>query len=135
MSYLAGLLRPVAYVSVPLYLLHKASEVHPLAQYYIRLGLYLGTLGLTSCWGMIVAVGMSLAGRQLDVNYVFGRSFYHLTSRVLGITLRVEGEEHIARPGAAVMVGNHQSMLDIIYLGRCANLYLLTRSMRPDNVD
>lgn len=65
-----------------------------------------------------IAAGMSLAGMTYDVNYVVGNSFYWLAHRVLDITIEVEGEEHLQnRP--AVMVGNHQSMLDILWLGRC----------------
>jgi len=66
---------------------------------------------------MIVAVGMSLAGRRFDINWVVARSFYFLGSRLLDIKFVVEGEEHLeTRP--AILVGNHQSVLDILYIGR-----------------
>ena len=66
---------------------------------------------------MIVAVGMSLAGRRFDINWVVARSFYFLASRLLDIKFVVEGGEHLeTRP--AILVGNHQSVLDILYLGR-----------------
>ncbi|KZT29369.1 1-acylglycerol-3-phosphate O [Neolentinus lepideus HHB14362 ss-1] len=117
MSILGTFVRPLAYVSVPFFLIHTLANHNPLIKYYLRLGLYLSTLGICSVWGAMVAVGMSLAGRRFDVNFVTARSFYLLTSRVLGIKFVVEGEEHLdTRP--AVLVGNHQSMLDIIYLGR-----------------
>ncbi|TFK55431.1 1-acylglycerol-3-phosphate O [Heliocybe sulcata] len=117
MSILGTLVRPLAYVSVPFFLIHTLANRNPLVKYYVRLGLYLSTLGLCSVWGAMVAVGMSLIGRRFDVNFVTARSFYHLSSRVLGIKFVVESEEHLdTRP--AVFVGNHQSMLDIVYLGR-----------------
>lgn len=117
MSILGAIVRPLAYVSVPFFLINALANSDPTVKYYVRLGLYLSTLGLCSVWGAMVAVGMSLVGRRFDVNYVTARSFYHLSSRVLGIKFVVEGEEHLdTRP--AVLVGNHQSMLDIIYLGR-----------------
>jgi lysophosphatidate acyltransferase len=118
MSLLGLLVKPAAYVGVPLFILHKASEASPIARYYVRLGLYLSTLGLCSAWGVCVAVGMTLAGRQLDVNYVVARSFHALAGTALGIEFEVEGEENVENVGAAVLVGNHQSMLDILYLGR-----------------
>ncbi|GJJ07328.1 hypothetical protein Clacol_001529 [Clathrus columnatus] len=37
---------------------------------------------------------------------------------MMGITCEVEGEHWFEVTGPAVMVGNHQSMLDILYLGR-----------------
>jgi len=60
---------------------------------------------------------MTLIGRRFDINYVVARSFYAIISRVIGITYTVEGEHHLdTKP--AVLLGNHQSMLDVIFLGR-----------------
>ncbi|KAI0053666.1 1-acylglycerol-3-phosphate O [Auriscalpium vulgare] len=117
MSFLTLLVKPAAYLGVPFYILHRLSASSPKARYYVRLTLYLSTLGLCSVWGAIVSIAMSLAGRRFDVNWVVARSFYGLASRVMDIKIVVEGEEHLdTRP--AVLVGNHQSMLDILYLGR-----------------
>ena len=69
---------------------------------------------------MIVAVGMSLAGHRFDINWVVARSFYTLAGKLLDIKFVVEGEEHLdTKP--AVLVGNHQSGLDILLLGRYAH--------------
>jgi lysophosphatidate acyltransferase len=117
MSILSFLLKPVAYVSVPAFLLQYAAQRSPIARYYVRLGVYLSTLGLCSAWGVVVSIGMSLSGNRFNVNYVVARSFYLLAGTLLDIKFEVEGEEHLdTRP--AVLVGNHQSMLDILYLGR-----------------
>ncbi|KDQ64216.1 hypothetical protein JAAARDRAFT_27841 [Jaapia argillacea MUCL 33604] len=117
MSIFSALVRPIAYLSLPVILLEALSSTHPLARYYVRIGVYLSTLGAVSMWGAVVAVGMGIAGRRFDTNYVVARSFYHLAGTILGIRFTVEGEEHLeTRP--AVLVGNHQSMLDILYLGR-----------------
>lgn len=117
-SLLSGIVKPLAYASIPVFVLHTLAQSSPIARYYVRLAVYISTLGVCSAWGMICAVGMSLIGRKLDVFFVVGRSFYALASRTIGIKLIVEGEEHLqTRP--AVFVGNHQSMLDILYLGRC----------------
>ncbi|KAJ1308365.1 hypothetical protein OPQ81_004074 [Rhizoctonia solani] len=56
-------------------------------------------------------------GKRFDINYVVARSFYHTCGPLLGIDFVVEGEEYISTP-SAVYIGNHQSMLDILYLGR-----------------
>lgn len=89
----------------------------PTGRYYWRLTIYLGSLVVVSTWGVIVSIGMTLVGRRNDVNYVVARIFYGLASYALDIKVVVEGEEHLqTRP--AVMVANHQSMLDILWLGR-----------------
>ena len=113
-----GFVKPLAYISLPVFLLRTASNSSPLARYYVRLGLYLSALGVCSVWGVIASIGMPLIGRRYDINWVVARSFYNLASRLLGIyCVEVDGEEHLSvRP--AVIVANHQSMLDILYVGR-----------------
>ncbi|KAG0709908.1 hypothetical protein DFH29DRAFT_792958 [Suillus ampliporus] len=117
MSFLAFFIKPLAYISVPVILLRTVASTSPIGRYYVQLTVYLGTLVVFSTWGVVVAVGMSLIGRRHDVNYVVARSFYAIASRVLDIQVEVEGEEHL-QTCPMVMVGNHQSMLDILYLGR-----------------
>jgi len=60
---------------------------------------------------------MSLMGRRNDVNYVVARTFYLIAGRLLDVKIEVEGEEHIRNVGSAVYIGNHQSMLDLFFLG------------------
>jgi len=118
MSILAYIIKPVAYVSLPAFALHTLSKSSPIARYYVRVALFLSTLGVCSIWGVVAGFGMSLVGKRLDVFWVVARSFYFLCSRAVGIRLVLEGEEYLeTRP--AILVGNHQSMLDILYLGRC----------------
>ncbi|KAK7696202.1 hypothetical protein QCA50_000855 [Cerrena zonata] len=117
MSVLTYVAKPIAYVSVPMYILSKLAEALPSARYYIRLGLFLSGLGICSIWGVLCGVGMSLTGQRLNAPYVTARTFYALSKRLLGIRIEIEGEEHLEnRP--AVIIANHQSMLDIIMLGR-----------------
>lgn len=112
-----SLIKPLAYISLPVFVLHTLSNVSPVARYYVRLGLYLSTLGVFSVWGAVVAVGLNIAGDKFNTNWVVARSFYGLVSRMFDIHLVLEGEEHLdTRP--SILVGNHQSMLDILYIGR-----------------
>ncbi|KAF8335041.1 uncharacterized protein EI90DRAFT_3049260 [Cantharellus anzutake] len=107
----------LAYLSLPVYLLRLAADRNPLTQYYFRLVLYVSTLSVCSICGAIISIIMTLIGRRYDINYVTARMFYNVASVVMGIKCTVEGEEHLAK-GPYVMMGNHQSMLDIIVLGR-----------------
>ena len=118
MSILTFLLKPLAYFSLPVFLLHTASSISPLCRYYIRLCLYLSSLSICSIWGVLVSIGLTIVGRRFDINWVTARSFYAIASRALDIRFEVEGEEHLNSVGASILMGNHQSMLDILYLGR-----------------
>ncbi|KZT62869.1 1-acylglycerol-3-phosphate O [Calocera cornea HHB12733] len=80
--------------------------------------IYVSSLGILSVWGLILSIVMSPIGQGPNINYLTARSFYYFTSPLLGIRFKVEGEEHLRSAHPAVLVGNHQSMLDILYLGR-----------------
>lgn len=109
--------KPLAYITLPIFVLRSASRSSPVARYYVRIGIYLSAMGICSVWGVLASIGMTLIGRRLDINWLVARSFYAIASRWLDITIEVEGEEYLStRP--AVLVGNHQSMLDILFLGR-----------------
>ncbi|KAI0082512.1 1-acylglycerol-3-phosphate O [Panus rudis PR-1116 ss-1] len=117
MSVLAYVVKPLAYVSLPMFLLSKFAESSPVGRYYIRLGLYLSTLGICSIWGALTSIGTSLVGQRFNANFITARTFYFLAGSILDIRIELEGEEYLnERP--AVIVANHQSMLDILMLGR-----------------
>jgi lysophosphatidate acyltransferase len=118
MSFLGLFVKPVAYIGVPIYALYKVSEASPVARYYFRRGIYLSTIGICSIWGVISSVGMTILGRQLDTSWVVARTFHFMAGRSLDISFEVEGEENLQHTGGAVLLGNHQSMLDILYIGR-----------------
>ncbi|GAA5972683.1 hypothetical protein JCM8115_006498 [Rhodotorula mucilaginosa] len=86
-------------------------------RYYLRLTTFLVSLGANSFWGVCVSIAMSLVGRGRDINYVVARSFEASTAPLVGVSLRVEGRHHLEENRPAVLVGNHQTMLDILYLG------------------
>ncbi|QRV72360.1 acyltransferase [Ceratobasidium sp. AG-Ba] len=118
MSFLMSyVLKPLAYLSLPALVLRYLSERSPVVRYYVRLSTYLSTLGVLSIWGVLVSLGMTAAGQRFDINWVVARSFYITAGRIMGIDFKVEGEEHMNVP-SAIFIGNHQSMLDILYLGR-----------------
>jgi lysophosphatidate acyltransferase len=114
MSYL---IKPLAYLSLPALVLRYLSARSPIVKYYVRLSTYLSTLGVLSVWGVLVSTGMTVMGKRFDINWVVARSFYHVAGPLMSIDFKVEGEEHMSTP-SAIYIGNHQSMLDILYLGR-----------------
>lgn len=86
-------------------------------QYYVRLATFLVGLGVNSVWGVLVSICMSLVGKSRDINWVVARSFHASIAPLVGFSFRLEGEEHL-KTCPAVYVGNHQTMLDILFLGR-----------------
>ncbi|ELU38375.1 1-acylglycerol-3-phosphate O-acyltransferase [Rhizoctonia solani AG-1 IA] len=116
--FMSYLIKPLAYLSLPALVLRYLSDRSPIVKYYVRLTTYLSTLGVLSVWGVLVSIGMTAMGNRFDINYVVARSFYYVCGPLLGIDFVVEGEEHMSTP-SAVYIGNHQTMLDILYLGRC----------------
>ncbi|CAK5275244.1 unnamed protein product [Mycena citricolor] len=119
MAALLALLKPVAYVSLPF----VALQSWPLGRYYSRTVVYVSTMGFVATISAFVAAGMSAMGSRFDVNFVVARTFYYLAGSVLGITIEIEGEEYLRdeKDGGAmpaVLLANHQSMLDILPVGR-----------------
>src|SRR5579863_10072206 len=121
MSFIALILKPVAYLGLPAYFLHRLSQTSPLARYYVRTALYILSLSFCSTVGFCTALPLSLLGRRHDVNYVVARTFYAIFSRLSDIHIVVDDEENL-QMGPCVFVGNHQSMLDVHFLGRCASV-------------
>lgn len=118
MSLLSLILKPLAYLGLPAYILHRLSRTSPLIRYHIHNILFVCSLSFCSTLGFSVALPLSLVGRRYDVNYVVARTFYAIFGRLVGLKIIVEGEEYLqTRP--CVFVGNHQTMLDVLCLGRC----------------
>lgn len=100
-------------------LLALASPRSQRLRFYLNSLIYITGLSICSAWGVVVSIIMTfIPGQRLNINRVVARSFYHLTSPFLGIKMRVEGQEHFDQARPAVLVGNHQTAMDILYLGR-----------------
>jgi len=115
------ILKPLAYFGLPAYLIHRLSQTSPLVRYYVRSIFYVCSLGFYSTLGFCAALPLSLMGRRYDVNYVVARTFYAIFSRLSGIKIVVEGEEHLQmRP--CVFIGNHQTsqLSDLIVRVACS---------------
>lgn len=108
----------VTITGTSLLLLALISPRSQRARLYLNALIYVGGMGVCSLWGVIASIFMSLIpGQRLNINKVVARSFYYLAGTLTGVRFEVEGEEHFqTRP--AVLVGNHQTGIDILYLGR-----------------
>lgn len=117
MAFLVSVFKPLAYISLPVILLRSIAASSPIGRFYVRQTVYVGTLITAAAWGIIVAAGMSVVGRRYDVNYIIARTFYAMAEHFFDLHVEVEGEENLdGRPG--ILMVNHQTMLDIVVVGR-----------------
>jgi len=116
MGSIMSALRPLAYLSLPLLAIRYAASRFPLVKYYWRIGIYVTSLAFVSAWGACLSVVLLVVGKRFDIDFWVARSFYFVAGSLLGIRFEVEGEEYLSTT-PAVLLGNHQSMLDILYLG------------------
>lgn len=118
MAFLAAFIKPLAYISLPFVILRSVAAASPTGRYYVRLGMYIGTLTFIATWGAAIAAGMSLVNMRYDVNIVIARCFYFLASKVMDIQVEIEGQEHLVAERPSILMINHQSFLDILIVGR-----------------
>ncbi|KAG7097466.1 hypothetical protein E1B28_004809 [Marasmius oreades] len=117
MSFLSKIFKPLAYISLPVVLIRTFAMSSAKGRYYVRLGIYFASLTTVATVVAFIGAVMAVGGHRDDVCFVSARLFYMLASRTIGITVKVEGEEHLqTRP--AVYMGNHQSMLDVLFIGK-----------------
>lgn len=117
MSFFFSFIKPLAYASLPLFLVRQLAVSSMVGRYYARVVVYVGTLMTVASCSVAIAIGMTIVGKSNDVNYYVARIFYTLISRALDLSIEVEGEENFKDRPAVLMV-NHQSMLDVFVIGR-----------------
>jgi lysophosphatidate acyltransferase len=81
--------------------------------------MYMSVMMSVATCSTAIAAGMVLLGRRYDTNFVVARAFYAICKRVMNIRVEVvEGEEYLSTRSPAVYMMNHQSMLDLLIIGR-----------------
>lgn len=79
--------------------------------------MYVGTMMTVAACSAFVAAGLSLVGRRFNTNYVVARTFHAIIGKTLSLRVELEGAEILdTRP--AVLMLNHQSMLDVLVVGK-----------------
>ncbi|CEH18256.1 1-acylglycerol-3-phosphate o-acyltransferase [Ceraceosorus bombacis] len=87
---------------------------------YLNTIVYISGLGVCSVFGVICSIALTIipGAQRLNTNYYVARSFYLYAGTLTGIRYHVEGEENFEKGRPGVLVGNHQTGIDILYLGR-----------------
>ncbi|KAF9478391.1 1-acylglycerol-3-phosphate O [Pholiota conissans] len=117
MSFLVSIIKPLAYLSLPIILVRQVAISSGVGRYYARVIIYVGTLITVASCSVFMAAGLTLLGRSTDTNYFVARIFYCIISRSLHLNVKVEGEENL-QTFPTVLMANHQSMLDLLVIGR-----------------
>lgn len=121
MGFFSSIVRPLAYLSLPVILLRSVSAVSPQGRYYARVFIYLGAIAGVATASVVTATALAILGQPHDVNYYVACMFYGLASNLLDIKVELEGEEHLNHKPAIVLC-NHQSILDVLVVGKCVVL-------------
>ncbi|AJU90585.1 unnamed protein product [Saccharomyces cerevisiae] len=85
--------------------------------YYLRSVLVVLALAGCGFYGVIASILCTLIGKQHLAQWITARCFYHVMKLMLGLDVKVVGEENLAKK-PYIMIANHQSTLDIFMLGR-----------------
>ncbi|TXT13406.1 hypothetical protein VHUM_00773 [Vanrija humicola] len=94
-------------------------------QWKLRITVYYVLLVFTGFVATFESIICALLGQRSNTNYYVARTFWHLAGPIIGWNFEVEGEEHLLaladkppKERSAVLIGNHQHVIDILYLGR-----------------
>ncbi|GAA5937554.1 hypothetical protein JCM3775_001269 [Rhodotorula graminis] len=93
------------------------ARVFSPVRYYAKLVTFLVGSASASAFGVASSLVMAVLGRREDIQWLVARFLKYTTAPLLGVKFRVEGADKLETTHPAVLVGNHQTMLDLLYLG------------------
>lgn len=85
--------------------------------YYTKTVLSFTLLSLCALYGVVASVVLTCVGKRHLAQWTTARAFYYVMGTCLGIKIVVENAENLNKM-PAILVCNHQSVLDIMMLGR-----------------
>ncbi|CAG8760845.1 17978_t:CDS:2, partial [Gigaspora rosea] len=94
------------------------SRINPTIQFFVRALMCFMFIIIFSIYGILTAIFLSLIGKRGLINWVTARSYAYLAGGAVGISYKVEGEEHMLTGKPSIYVCNHQSAADLFVLGR-----------------
>lgn len=86
-------------------------------KFYSKTFLAATVLGGCALYGVLASIALTLVGKRHLAQWTTARVFYYTFSSLLGIKIKlINGERLNELP--AILISNHQSVLDILILGR-----------------
>ncbi|ODQ82823.1 hypothetical protein BABINDRAFT_5732 [Babjeviella inositovora NRRL Y-12698] len=89
-----------------------------LLKFYSKTTLALSIFTVCAVYGVAASVVLTLVGKRHLAQWTVARAFYHMFSTCLGIRIRLVNGETLLQVLPSIILGNHQSALDILMLGR-----------------
>jgi lysophosphatidate acyltransferase len=86
-------------------------------------------LATCATYGVVASVALRLIGKVSIAQWATARAMKNLGCPIMGIEFDVEGEE-ILETRPAIFISNHQSELDILFLGRAFPKYCSVTAKR-----
>ncbi|KAJ2713888.1 1-acylglycerol-3-phosphate O-acyltransferase [Coemansia spiralis] len=95
-----------------------AAEVVGRLMFYTQLLLFVHCIAAAAAAGILASPLLLIARRRPAVNWVAAQAMRVLAEHILGVTVEVDGAGHLLRAGVrpCVIVANHQSLLDAVWL-------------------
>ncbi|ODV94002.1 hypothetical protein PACTADRAFT_45346 [Pachysolen tannophilus NRRL Y-2460] len=85
--------------------------------FYFKSSLALLTLLFCAVYGVLASVVLGISGKKYLSQWATARFFYCVFSNLFNIKIEVEHEERL-QSLPSIIIGNHQSVLDILILGK-----------------
>ena len=123
-TYLAA---SVAFITLPLIISPK-SNLSKNLKLILHSTIYTSGLAVNSLWGVFTSIFALVGGQRYrqQINWLVARSFHKSISPLVGWSFNVIDEHNLEpfatvddnRRQSCILIGNHQTALDILYLGR-----------------
>ncbi|KAF0345975.1 1-acylglycerol-3-phosphate O [Gigaspora margarita] len=94
------------------------SRINPTIQFFVRALISFIFIIIFSIYGILSAIFLSLIGKRGLINWATARAYAYIAGGAVGISYKVEGEEHMLTGKPSIYVCNHQSAADLFVLGR-----------------
>lgn len=88
-----------------------------IALYYLRTVSWVLILMVAAAYGTVASVFLTLIGKQHLAQWATARFYYYAMSMLIGIDVKIINED-VLKGKPFIAVSNHQSTLDILFLGR-----------------
>ncbi|KAI9491906.1 hypothetical protein BDB00DRAFT_831130 [Zychaea mexicana] len=84
--------------------------------YYYRTTTQIFALAFCALYGVFASLSLPLVGKRHLINWSVARLYYHMAGYLTGISVSIEGKEHLDSKRSAVYVANHQTSMDILFM-------------------
>lgn len=84
--------------------------------FYYRTVVTMICMAICALYGVFASLVLPLFGRGDLINWSVARAYYNLAGFFTGISVEIEGKEHLKKNQPTVFVCNHQSSMDVLFM-------------------